>query len=144
MCCSLLAWESGAYQKLLPTVAAGRMPFQVYLEHWGGEEVNRSGVTEEALREAIRKIDSQTHRDYSAGVVRNPGCSGFLANDEAVNPSYLRYTWQWLKWLGRQHSDKLACCNAHSDPWGGDCDRYIDEFAAIVEPDVSTTGTSCQ
>ena len=92
------------------------MPFQVHLDHWGGEEVNRNGDTEEALREGIRKIGSQTHRDYIAGVVTMLGCSGFLANDEAVNPSCLRYTRQLLQWLRRQHPDKLAFCNDHPDP----------------------------
>ena len=136
---ALLAWEPGSYQQLLPAVAAGQMPFAVHLEHWGEAEVNRRDTTEETLRGAIGKIDSQEHRAYIEEVARNPGCIGFLANDEAVNPSYLRYTRQLLKWLRRQHPDKLALCNAHPDPWSGDYDRYIDEFAAIVEPDVLMT-----
>ena len=136
---ALLAWEPGSYQELLPTVAAGRMPFVVHLEHWGGKEVNRSGVTEDVLQDAIRQIDSQTNRDYIRGVASHPGCIGFLANDEAVQLSYMRYTRQLLQWLRRQHPDKLAFGNAHPDPWGGGYDRYIDEFAAIVEPDVLMT-----
>ncbi len=136
---ALLAWEPGTYDDLLPTVAKERMPFIVHLEHWGGEETNRKGTTEESLRKAIRGIDSPENRDYLRKVTSNPGCIGFLANDEAVQPSYLRYTRQLLKWLRRQHPDKLAFGNAHPDPWEGDYDRYIDEFAAIVEPDVLVT-----
>ena len=136
---TLLAWEPGSYEDLLTTVARDRMPFHVHLEHWGGAETNRKDTSEESLREAIRGIDSADNRCYLQKVTSYPGCIGFLANDEAVQPSYLRYTRQLLNWLRRQHPDKLALCNAHPDPWDGDYDRYIDEFAAIVEPDVLMT-----
>ena len=136
---SLLAWEPSSYERLLPAVSRGQMPFHVHLEHWGGEETNHRDTTEETLHDAFRSIRSDKNRDYIRGVVSNPGCIGFLVNDEAVNPSYLRYTRQLLKWLREQHPDKLAFGNAHPDPWGGYYDYYIDEFAAIVDPDVLMT-----
>ena len=136
---ALLAWEPGSYSKLLPKVAKNRMPFFVHLEHWGGKLTNNSKATEGSLRTAVRAIDSKKNRDYIASVTKNPGCIGFLANDEAVNPFYLRYTRQLLKWLRRKHPDKLAFGNAHPDPHGGGYDRYIDEFAAMVEPDILMT-----
>ena len=46
---------------------AGRWPRPALLALWGGVEVIRNGDTDEALREGIRKIDSQPHRDYIAG-----------------------------------------------------------------------------
>jgi len=136
---SLLAWEPGSCKELLPAVAKDRMPFIVHLEHWGEAQTNRKNTTEESLRQAIREINSEEHRNYIDSVTRHPGCIGFIANDEAVRPSYLRYTRQLLKWLRQQHPDKLALCNAHPNPWDGDYDRHIDEFAAIVEPDVLMT-----
>ncbi len=136
---SLLAWEPGSYKELLPAVSAAKIPFHVHLEHWGGDQVNKAGVTEDILSTAISKIDSPKNRAYIDRVTRHPDCLGFLANDEAVNPYYLRYTRQLLQWLRRRHPDKLAFGNAHPDPWNGGYDRYIDEFAAIVEPDVLMT-----
>jgi len=136
---SLLAWEPSSYDELIPKVAAAKMPFHIHLEHWGGDKVNRKGVTEDILSTAISKIDSPKNRAYIDRLTKHPECLGFLANDEAVNPFYLRYTRQLLQWLRRRHPDKLAFGNAHPDPWNGGYDRYIDEFAAIVEPDVLMT-----
>ena len=136
---SLLAWEPSTYERLLPAVSRGRMPFHVHLEHWGGDETNHPNATEDSLRDAFRNIRSDKNHDYLRSVASNPGCIGFLVNDEAVRPLYLRYTRQLLKWLRQQHPDKLALGNAHPDPWGGYYDYYIDEFAAIVDPDVLMT-----
>ena len=72
------------------------------------------------------------------------GCIGIMVNDEAVNPLYLRYTRHLLRWLRQQHPDAIAYGNMH--PAGhdntlayGTVQRYFDEFAAMVEPDVLMT-----
>jgi len=67
-----------------------------------------------------------------------------MVNDEAVNPLYQRYTRHLLRWLRQQHPDAIAYGNMH--PAGhdntlayGTVQRYFDEFAAMVEPDVLMT-----
>lgn len=141
---ALLAWEPGSYGEILPVASAHKLPYHVHLEKWGDAQANSKNANEQTLREALMLLDSEENRAYIRNLTRNPGCVGFLANDEPVYPTYLRYTRHLLKWLREQYPDALAYSNAHpgghdNDLGYGTLERYLDEFAAIVEPDVLMT-----
>ena len=142
---ALLTWEPGTYDVLLPLAAADSLPWHLHLEHWGEEFANKPGDTNTTLVEGLKQLDSQANRDRLHKMLKNPGCIGIMVNDEAVRPSYLRYTRQLLKWLRQQYPDAIAYCNAH--PLGHEAqgtgyvnvEQYYDEFAAMIEPDVFMT-----
>jgi len=136
---ALLAWEEGTFDELLPTTAQTSMPFHVNLSKWGDELTDRADSNEQTLRQAIRQLDSEENRAYLQGLLKNPGCIGFLVNDEPVRNTYLRYTRQVIKWLRQQHPEAIVYSNAHPEGYDGELDRYLDEFAAIVDPDVLMT-----
>ena len=137
---SLLAWEPGTFDEILPIASADGMPYHAHIEHWGEKETNKRNCDEQTLREALSKVDTEKKRAYIRNLIKNPGCIGFIANDEAVNVSYLRYTGQLLKWLRKQHPGALAYGNLHPEDTdflaGPVFEQYVDEFAAIVNPDV--------
>lgn len=141
---TLLAWEHGSYDQLLPLVAADRMPFHVNLEKWGTELAGAADSTEESLAAALKELDSEETHAAIRNIIKHHGCIGFLANDEITRPMHLRYTRHLLKWLRQLHPEALAYSNAH--PAGhegiagyGHLERYLDEFAAMLEPDVLMT-----
>ena len=141
---SVLTWEKGTFDELLPVVSAAGLPFHLHLEHWGGEATNRPDSNGETLGQGLRELDSEQNRARLAKHLAHPGCIGILANDEAVRPTYLRYTRHLLKWLRAQHPEALVYSNAHPAghegvPGYGNLEQYLDEFAAMVEPDVLMT-----
>lgn len=141
---ALLAWEPGTFDKILPIASAHQLPYHLELGRWGDEESNRDSSNYNTLLAGLNKLESKETRTYLEGLLKHPGCIGWLVNDEAVRPTYLRYTRHMLKLLRELHPDGLAYANAH--PAGhegnfgyGSLDRYLDEFAAMVEPDVLMT-----
>ena len=141
---SVLLWEPGTYDELLPLVSADRLPYHVNLEKWGAELAGGPDSTEETLGAALKTLDSEENRATIAKLIENPGCIGFMVNDEIARPTHLRYTRHLLKWLRRLHPDAIAYSNAHPAghegvPGYGNLDRYFDEFAAMMEPDVFMT-----
>jgi len=137
---TLLAWESGTFDKILPIASADRLPYHLNLGKWGDEETNRDSSNEQTLRDALAKLDSEKNRGYIQGLIEKyPGCTGWLVNDEATRSTFLRYTRHVLKWLRRQYPDALAYSNARPEGeflLGADYERYIDDFSAIIDPDV--------
>ena len=136
---ALLAWEPSTFDELLPIASANRLPYHLYLDHWGDEQTNREGASEQSLREALGELDSEENRAYIRNLISNPGCIGWLVNDEPVVSTYMRYTRHMLKWLRQLHPEALAYCNARPEGemlLGPDYERYIDDFAAIIDPDV--------
>ena len=137
---TLLAWEPGTFEQILPIASANQMPYHVNFERWGDEQTNRSDSNEQTLREALAELDTPKNRDYIQNqILNNPGCIGWLVNDEATRSTYLRYTRHMLKWLRHLHPEALAYCNARPEGEfliGPDYQRYIDDFAAIIDPDV--------
>lgn len=141
---SLLTWEPSTYNVLLPQAAANGLPWHLHLEHWGEEYANRPNSTEQTLREGLQQLDSKENRARLHKSLANSGCIGIMVNDEALKPLYLRYTRHLLQWLRRQHPDAIAYGNMHpaghdSDLAYGTVERYFDEYAAMVEPDVLMT-----
>ncbi len=142
---ALLTWEPGSYDVLLPLAAADGLPWHLKLEHWGEEYANKQGVTYKTLAEGLKQLDSEANRARLHKMLENPGCIGIMVNDEAARPSYLRYTRHLLKWVRQQYPEALAYCNAHpmgheyKDGGYDSVERYYDEFAAMVEPDVMMT-----
>ena len=141
---ALLTWEPGSYDVLLPQAAADGIPWHLHLEHWGEEYANRPDTSEQTLRNGLQQLDSEENRARLHKSLANSGCIGIMVNDEAVKPFYLRYTRHLLRWLRRQHPDAIVYGNMH--PAGhdnamayGTVERYFDEFAAMVEPDVLMT-----
>ena len=141
---SLLPWEPGTYDVLLPQAAAAGLPWHMHLEHWGEEYANRPDTTEQTLRKGLQQLDSEENRARLHKSLANSGCIGIMVNDEAVKSYYLRYTRHLLQWLRQQHPDAIVYGNMH--PAGhdnnnayGTVERYFDEFAAMVEPDVLMT-----
>ena len=141
---SLLTWEPGTYDVLLPQAAADGLPWHLHLEHWGEEYANRPDSSEQTLGEGLQQLDSEENRLRLHKLLANSGCVGIMVNDEAVKPFYLRYTRHLLKWLRQQHPGAIVYGNMH--PAGhefssgyGTVHRYFDEFAAMVEPDVLMT-----
>ena len=141
---SLLPWEPGTYDVLLPQAAAAGLPWHMHLEHWGEEYANRPDTNEQTLRKGLQQLDSEENRARLHKSLANSGCIGIMVNDEAVKSYYLRYTRHLLQWLRQQHPDAIVYGNMH--PAGhdnnnayGTVERYFDEFAAMVEPDVLMT-----
>ena len=138
----LLAWEPSQFDELLPMAAENDLPYHVQLGEWGGKTWSSVAIK---LREALGEIDSEKNRAYIRKLIDNPGCIGITCNDEVSKPTALRYTRHLLKWLRKQHPDALVYSNAHPDGHSGEnlgygtLERYIDEFAAIVDPDVLMT-----
>ena len=141
---SLLTWEEGSYDVLLPQVAADGLPWHLHLEHWGEQFANRPDSSEESLLEGFKQLGSEENRARLRKLLANSGCIGIMVNDEAARPLYLRYTRRLLQWLRQQHPDAIVYGNmhpaGHDSPFGyGTVEGYFDEFAAMVEPDVLMT-----
>ena len=141
---ALLTWDPGTYDVLLPLAAADGLPWHLHLDEWGGKYANEKGTTLKTLAEGLKQLDSEANRERLHKMLENPGCIGIMVNDEACRPIYLRYTRHLLKWVRQQYPDALAYCNAHPVGHEGDygydsVERYYDEFAAMVEPDVMMT-----
>ena len=141
----LLAWEPSQFDELLPMAAENDLPYHVQLGKWGDKKTNTRDANEKTLGEALGEIDSEKNRAYIRKLIDNPGCIGITCNDEVSKPTALRYTRHLLKWLRKQHPDALVYSNAHPAGHSGDnlaygtLERYVDEFAAIVDPDVLMT-----
>ena len=141
---TFLAWEPGTYDELLPLVSADGMPFHVNLEKWGTEQAGGPDSTEETLGQALKNLDSEENRAVIEKIIKHSGCIGFMVNDEISRPKHLRYTRHLLKWLRELHPDAIAYSNAHPAghegvPGYGHLERYLDEFAAMIEPDILMT-----
>ena len=75
----LLAWEPGTFDKLLPIASADKMPYQVDIGRWGDKQT---------LREALAELDSEKNRAFIRNhIMKHPGCTGFIVNDEAAQPT---------------------------------------------------------
>ncbi len=146
---ALLPWESSSFDQILPMAAQAGVPFHVHLEKWGEAVDKRWGQTvgaesENNLREALKDFESQEKRAIIEKIIAHSGCVGFMVNDEVSHPQRLRYTRHMLKWLRKLHPDAIAYSNMHpaghdNDLAYGSVDRYFDEFAAMVEPDILMT-----
>ena len=141
---SLLTWEEGSYDVLLPQVAADGLPWHLHLDHWGEQFANKPDSSEQTLLEGFKQLDSEENRTRLRKLLANSGCIGIMVNDEAARPLYLRYTRRLLQWLRQQHPDAIVYGNmhpaGHDNTFGyGTVEGYFDEFAAMVEPDVLMT-----
>ena len=59
---SLLTWEEGSYDVLLPEGAADGLPWHLHLEHWGEQFANRPDSSEQTLLEGLKQLDSEENR----------------------------------------------------------------------------------